>query len=154
MNRLSKGRLSKGPPTNGEKCEAGDSCQYSHVGQVIQAAKKIEKEKSKGGGKGKNKNKGNKVKCICIFSTIGKATNVALHAHSCTRHPQGRPSSWSRQLGQRRNLHQLMGSCRVVDKRMNSLSNVHPWLRVAKWNQPPASILWLARRSVVPARYH
>ena len=57
---------------DGAKCEAGDSCPYSHDRQVIEQAKKAKaksKGKGKGGdGKGKNKGKGKgKVKGTCNF---------------------------------------------------------------------------------------
>ena len=59
---------------DGAKCEAGDSCPYSHDRQLIEAAKKAKQGKGKGGGKsgGKGKTKGKgKGKRICSFFNNG-----------------------------------------------------------------------------------
>ena len=57
---------------DGAKCEAGDSCPYSHDRQVIEAAKKAKQGKGKSGGKGKGKTKGKgKGKRICSFFNNG-----------------------------------------------------------------------------------
>ena len=57
---------------DGAKCEAGNSCPYSHDRQVIETAKKAKQGKGKGGGKGKGKTKGKgKGKRICSFFNNG-----------------------------------------------------------------------------------
>ena len=56
---------------DGAKCEAGDSCPYSHDRQVIEAAKKAKQGKGKGGSKSKGKGKGTGKRICSLFNNGG-----------------------------------------------------------------------------------